>query len=276
MPIPGIGGIASAVGSIVGGNKELDFAKGQQKISKKWARKNFRYQKKAAKKSVRWKTADVIKAGEKYGIHPLALLGMQTHSPSAIHMGGTATPNLAAAYSAAGQGIGSALDAYSPSEIRNRKQSEAIGQMSLERASLENDLLRARIASEIRLTHQPGSGRGVGGSSHQDTSSPSQKNVRKIDLPFDLGQVDASNSPAEDVEREYADIVSNIYGVMKITSDAWKNFKKTAWATALRKPQTRGNQPRGAKPYRPKPTHRRGPTPPSRRPYNPRTNPRRY
>lgn len=87
---------------------------------------------KFAKNAIQWKVADATKAG----IHPLYALGANTTSYSPVSVG---QPDLGAM----GQDIGSAIDRVSnPTE----KTSGALAALSLERAGLENDLLRAQIA----------------------------------------------------------------------------------------------------------------------------------
>lgn len=87
---------------------------------------------KFAKNAIQWKVADAKKAG----IHPLYALGANTTSYSPVSVG---QPDLGAM----GQDIGSAIERVSnPQE----KASGALAGLALERAGLENDLLRAQIA----------------------------------------------------------------------------------------------------------------------------------
>lgn len=99
-----------------------------------------------AKKGIRWRVRDAQAAG----IHPLYALGanLPTYSPNPIHVG--ADTYLGAGLQEAGQDIGRAVDAQRTSEER---QEVRLAALSVERAELENDLLRSQIA---RLNQQTG------------------------------------------------------------------------------------------------------------------------
>lgn len=103
------------------------------------ARQNIQLQKDFAQKGIQWRVADAKAAG----IHPLYALGANTTSFSPVPVGSN--------FGQAGQDIGRAVEAAGTPQTR------AVGQLALERASLENDLLRAQIASErARLVGQVG------------------------------------------------------------------------------------------------------------------------
>jgi len=111
-------GAAGSIGSALLGNSA--------------ASKQAKLQKQFAKNAIQWKVADA----EKAGIHPLYALGANTVSYSPVSVG---TPDLGAM----GQDIGQAIDRVAnPSE----KAGGALAALTLERAGLENDLLRAQIA----------------------------------------------------------------------------------------------------------------------------------
>lgn len=89
---------------------------------------------KFAKNAIQWKTADAIKAG----LHPLAALGANTMSYSPVQVG---APDLGAM----GQDVGRAIEA---TQNGTERTTGKIGLLQLERAGLENDLLRTQIASQ--------------------------------------------------------------------------------------------------------------------------------
>lgn len=116
-----LGAILGALGSVAGGL-----------LAKSAASKQADLQREFAQKGIQWKVADATKAG----IHPLYALGANTVSYSPVSVG---MPDLGAM----GQDIGQAIDRVSnPPERVNG----ALGALALERAGLENDLLRAQIA----------------------------------------------------------------------------------------------------------------------------------
>lgn len=98
-------------------------------------------QREFAQQGIRWRVEDAQKAG----IHPLYAMGasIPTYSPVSAPL----NSNNAADYglSAAGQDIGRAITA---TQTKKERESSTIHKLSVERAGLENDLLRAQIAKE--------------------------------------------------------------------------------------------------------------------------------
>lgn len=135
-----LGSIIGVGGSLLGG---LFGKKSQEDANDK----NAALQKEFAKNSVQWKVEDSKKAG----IHPLYGLGAQTISPQPSYVGDTSLPN---AMSQASQDIGRAITATSTGA---QKAAGAVAQrLELERAGLQNDLLRAQIAEiNTRATASP-------------------------------------------------------------------------------------------------------------------------
>ena len=112
-----LGGIASSALSLFGKNKEA------------------KMQKQFAKNGIQWKVEDAKKAG----VHPLYALGANTVSYSPVGVGDSF-----GWLSDMGQEIDRSRMATSGRETR--RMEAALGSLSLERAGLENDLLRAEIA----------------------------------------------------------------------------------------------------------------------------------
>lgn len=104
-------------------------------------------QKEFAQSGIQWKVEDAKKAG----VHPLYALGAQTHSFAPVSTGST---DLASGISAAGQDISRAVNATSPQATRLNAFTTAAQTLGLEKASLENDLLRSQIA-KINQTITP-------------------------------------------------------------------------------------------------------------------------
>lgn len=107
---------------------------------------NIAHQKEFAQQGIRWKVADAQAAG----LHPLAALGAQTNSFSNIV--GSDIPIAKTDFGGMGQDIGRAIDAGSTASERNTRMQDAVAKVAttfaLEKASLENDLLRTNIAKE--------------------------------------------------------------------------------------------------------------------------------
>lgn len=92
------------------------------------AEKNAAAQKEFAQHGVSWKVEDAKRAG----VHPLYALGAQTHSFAPSYVGTD--------FQSAGQDVSRAITATQDQAGRT-----AVGALALERAHLENDLLRAQI-----------------------------------------------------------------------------------------------------------------------------------
>lgn len=129
-----LGPIIGAAGNLLGGI----FG---QNAADKAADKNIKLQKDFAQKGIQWKVADAIKAG----LHPLAALGANTMSFSPVATGDVLGPSL----DAMGQNLGRAVDA---TKNTTEKMQGAIAPLLLEKAGLENDLLRSQIH---QLNKQP-------------------------------------------------------------------------------------------------------------------------
>lgn len=125
----------------------LGFISGDKdrKAQEKANDQNAALQREFAQKSVQWKVADAKSAG----IHPLAALGAQTYNASPSYVGASAGDSIRSL----GQGIDRAVDHFTNRE--QRAQSKALQALALERAQLENDLLRTQISTVARPTSPP-------------------------------------------------------------------------------------------------------------------------
>lgn len=125
-----IGPMISAASSLIGGFIGRDAQKDQQQA-------NAALQREFAQNAIQWKVADAKKAG----VHPLFAMGAPTISP-AVSM---AADPMGAAVASMGQDISRAM----ASGGGNKQETALAGQMAalgLERAQLQNDLLRSQIA----------------------------------------------------------------------------------------------------------------------------------
>lgn len=131
-----IGAGASILGGILGSNS-----------AKKTAQMNIKHQREFAQHGVRWKVADAKAAG----IHPLYALGASTvpFSPVSGYTGDYGV-------SEAGQNIGRAIDAGSTRSERNTSFSRTANALTLERMGLQNDILKAELASKAAVIGQAG------------------------------------------------------------------------------------------------------------------------
>ena len=191
-PFSAIGGLAAGIGGLFGASKDA-------KLQREMQERNIHMQTKFAKRGIRWKVHDAKAAG----LHPLAALGAQTHSFSPVQIGST---NFQSAFSQMGQGIGDSLSAMSPTAQSQRQQDKAMAGLALERAGLENQLLKTRIASQIRTMMQPGRGPGHPGapaSGQPGDPTPSYTTVTGPDgRPYRVA-APVFPDPEQDLYRQY-------------------------------------------------------------------------
>jgi len=120
------------------------------RIAQENAERNIALQREFAQNAIQWKVADAQKAG----IHPIYALGGSTTSFSPVSVGVSGANPLASALGDMGQDVSRAASALRSdrSNVLVSAQSQALSVLGLERAKLENDLLRAQI---IKIS-QPG------------------------------------------------------------------------------------------------------------------------
>lgn len=136
-----LGAIISAGASLLGGALGR---RSQQNV----ADDNARLQREFAQHGIRWRVADALAAG----VHPLYAMGanVPTYSPTSFY-----SDPLGEGISAAGQDIGRAVEATRTKEERVSSHATRLQNLQLERAGLENDLLRMQIASEQAKLYPP-------------------------------------------------------------------------------------------------------------------------
>lgn len=108
--------------------------------------KNEALQREFAQNSITWRVADAKKAG----IHPLYAMGAPTMSPAVS----VQSDPLAASLSSMGQDVSRAVRATS--NASEREGGDMLQTLALERAGLQNELLRSQIASINARTSQGG------------------------------------------------------------------------------------------------------------------------
>lgn len=139
------GAVIGAAGSIAGGLINKGASDNQTAAQMAMGEQNLAMQKRFAEEGIRWRVADAKAAG----IHPLYALGAQlpSYSPTTFIPGDVS--GLGNGIAAAGQDIGRAVDATRTSEERTTARLDAL---SVERAELQNELLRSQIA---RMNQNP-------------------------------------------------------------------------------------------------------------------------
>lgn len=140
-----LGDLASAGASLWNGSENRE---SQERI----AAQNIAMQREFAQNGIRWKVADATAAG----IHPLFAMGAQTSSFSPVSVG---TDNSIAE---AGQSIGRAINAMTSDDEKKKSQADELVKLNLEKAGLENDVLRADLQSKVSRMSPRTAGNGPG------------------------------------------------------------------------------------------------------------------
>lgn len=133
--------VASLAGSAIGAISSSSSAAANRDAQAQQAALNYQQQKEFAQHGVRWRVDDAKAAG----IHPLYAMGAQTQSfaPSGFSpIDDRSGEILGSGLSQAGQHIGRAIDA---TRTKPERDEALVRTLALERAGLENDLLRAQI-----------------------------------------------------------------------------------------------------------------------------------
>lgn len=222
-----IGAGASLAGGLI--NSEAnDVASGR---SQDVANNNAALQMRMAMHGVTMRARDVMNAYGETGLHPLALLGVNAPTYTPVNYVGGGNNAIGDAVSSAGQGIGRALDATASQTERLTHASRLDGLVT-ERAGLENDLLRMRIASEMAQLKQvqsrpampiggrflvDGQGEAVGGKTLvvdspmkrtvADPVSPSQEPGAITDVGYARTKTGWAPVPSKDVKERIEDMM---------------------------------------------------------------------
>lgn len=122
-------------------------------MSKDLAQQNIALQREFAQKGIQWKVEDAKAAG----IHPIYALGGSTHSFSPVSANFATPPSVASDMAATGQDIGRAINATRTEAQRQDAFTRASQALMLERGQLENENLRADLASKAGRLRSPGS-----------------------------------------------------------------------------------------------------------------------
>lgn len=211
--------VASLVGGLFGNHQKQQ---GQER--------EIELQKEFAQNGLRWKVEDAKRAG----IHPLAALGATGASYSPVGLGDN---DFAAVGSAVGQDFSRAIDATRTAPERTGAVAAKMEALGLERATLENDLLRAQILDITRPRTPPFP---MAGTDYVVAGQPaSGVKAAGVNIEKDPGWSDA-----QVVEDRYGDLVQMIYGAGVLGADALKHLGDALPAArdTYTKVPTRGSQ----------------------------------
>lgn len=146
-----IGNLIAAGTSLLGGLLGKKSADKARESTEAIAAQNTAMQREFAQNGIQWRVEDARKAG----IHPIYALGSGGASFSPVSANFSADTSLPNAMAAAGQDLGRAVNATRPAAARLDAYTRTAQALNLEKAGLENDVLRLEIASKTgRLNQQ--------------------------------------------------------------------------------------------------------------------------
>ena len=143
------------IGKAIGSG--LDYMLGRERMDQASAQalQNEQNQLKFAKNAIQWKVNDARKAG----IHPLYALGAPTMSFSPVSLGDTSSStDFAKTFGSMGSDLATALGAGMPKSGKVAAANETAVELQLEGMKLDNDIKRAKLASDVAKVTQPGVG----------------------------------------------------------------------------------------------------------------------
>ncbi|WMC01499.1 DNA pilot protein [Microvirus D_HF4_371] len=137
------------LGGLLGNAMNYFSSQNSQKNQMAIAQQNIALQKEFAQNGIQWKVADANAAG----IHPLAALGAPTSSFSPVSIGDTSTKF---DFSSMGQDLQRAFQAAQSQETRAENDEAKLRQAAVQKAGLENDILKTELVSRRNRMHQGG------------------------------------------------------------------------------------------------------------------------
>lgn len=148
-----LGSLISAGANIIGGLIGSASTREANQMAAQQAANNAALQKEFAQSGIQWRVEDAKRAG----IHPIYAIGSGGASFSPVSANFSADTSLPNALAAAGQDIGRAVNQTRTQSQRADVFTKTAQALSLEKAGLENDLLRAEIASKTGRLRSPAS-----------------------------------------------------------------------------------------------------------------------
>lgn len=213
-----IGAGIGAIGKLFGGSSDRKAAAKAQKQQMAWDRHVLQNQ-------IQWRVEDAKKAG----IHPLAALGAQIAPASPL-------PGVPGGGDAIADGVGAIGDAIARALSKDVKLEQRRKEAEIRHLEANTMLAMARSRSEIAAARRV---------AQSLDSGKEENNMLKMD-PFKGVKKEhrLMKTPADAVERDYGDIVSGIYGLLRFM-DRWREEPKVyKWSDG--KYRTRP-EPKGSK-----------------------------
>lgn len=228
-----LGPAISAGAQLIGGFLGSSAAKDANAQNAAIAARNADNQIDFAQRGIRWKVEDAKKAG----IHPIYALGAPTNSYSPVSFSATADNSMAAAVSGMGQDINRAIQATRTSGERIDAYTQAVQRLTLEKGSLENQLLASQIKRLETQTNPPMPSIGSGAFVVPEKSKPEERQPLMLD--GNRIATDPGTSPGNAFEDQLGDdifspgFLPNLYGMLRARYGPYQNWPKQILESAI-------------------------------------------
>lgn len=148
-----LGNLISAGASLIGGFMNKESAEDTREAQINMTREQMAAQKEFAQNGLSWKINDALRNADK--IHPIYSMGSAGASFSPVSTNFSTDSSMGNAVASAGQDIGRAVNATATQPQRINAYQEAAQQISLEKGTLENELLKTQLASQQARLRAP-------------------------------------------------------------------------------------------------------------------------
>lgn len=141
-----------AIGKGIGAGLDYMTARSNRNAQMAQAHQNELMQTKFAKNAIQWKVSDARKAG----VHPLFALGASTSSYSPVSIGSLPDSNFASTFGSMGADLSTAISKGMPKAGVADAFTTTAQELQLEGMKLDNDIKKAKLASDVAKVTQPG------------------------------------------------------------------------------------------------------------------------
>lgn len=159
-----------------------------------------------------------VKDAQEAGIHPLAALGAPTLSMSPVSVGDVGAP-----FRDLGQGLDRAYEAGNTLKGRAGDLALQLTQAQVDGAYLDNDIKRVELASRVRRSLVGAGVPPVIPDPGANTARGADIGGQTIPLPGGKTITTGQTGTSEEIERQYGDVVQNIYGIGRMVDDTANN-----------------------------------------------------
>lgn len=176
---------------------------------------------------IRTRVADANAAG----IHPLFALGASTSSYTPMSVGGNSPASMGSALSDMGQDVSRAVAAGGGAE--QRATQGALSKVTIEGLQLDNDIKRAKLASDLKNLSPPAVGAPGTGSVPEANKFEDRP---RLMTPGGRHSTNPNTTNAEDYEKRYGEMSDFVHGPQIYLRDELDNaggYELTLWARKL-------------------------------------------